>query len=125
MLGRPFFIAGRVTHGEKRGRTIGYPTLNLRLKKNRTLVSGVFAVEVHGLGEVRKGVANMGYRPTIHGKRPLLEAHVFNYDEDCYGRQVRVVFRHKLRDEQRFESVEILQQQIHQDAHQARELLRV
>ena len=125
LLGRPFFISGRVSHGEKRGRQLGYPTLNIRLKKNRTLVSGVFAVEVHGLGPLKKGVANMGYRPTLQGQRPQLEVHVFDFEEQCYGKQVKIIFKKKLRDEKRFDSIDLLRAQIEIDAHKARELLSV
>ncbi len=123
LLGRAFYISGRVAHGEKRGRRLGFPTMNLRLKKNRTLVSGVFAVDIHGLGDVKHGVANMGYRPTLHGQRPQLEVHVFDFDQQCYGKNVKVIFRHKLRDEQRFDSIELLQQQISLDAISARKYL--
>ncbi len=123
LLGRPFFISGRVVHGEKRGRQLGFPTLNIRLTKNRTLVSGVFAVEIHVLGETKQGVANMGYRPTLHGRRPQLEVHVFNFDRQCYGEQIKVIFRHKLRDEKRFDSVELLREQINLDAVSAKDYL--
>ena len=123
LLGRPFFISGRVAHGDKRGRELGFPTMNIRLSKKRTLVTGVFAVEIHGLGEVKQGVANMGYRPTLQGQRPQLEVHVFDFDQQCYGERVKVIFRQKLRDEQRFDSIELLQQQINLDAISAREYL--
>ena len=121
LLGRPYFVSGRVRHGDKRGRQLGFPTLNIGLKKNRTLLTGVFAVEIHGLGEIKKAVANMGFRPTIQGHIPQLEAHVFDFDEQCYGKQISVLFRKKLRDEKRFESIELLTQQIHADVQQARE----
>ncbi len=123
LLSRPFFISGRVAHGDKRGRELGFPTMNIRLNRNRTLVTGVFVVEIHGLGGVRQGVANMGYRPTLQGQRPQLEVHVFDFNQQCYGERVKVVFRQKLRDEQRFESIELLQQQINIDAMNAREYL--
>ncbi len=121
LLGRPYFISGRVRHGDKRGRQLGFPTLNIRLNKNRTLLTGVFAVEIHGLGETRKAVANIGYRPTVHGHIPQLEAHVFDFNEQCYGRQIKVLLRKKLRDEKHFESIELLTRQIDHDVHQARE----
>ena len=125
LLGRPFFILGRISHGDKKGRELGFPTLNIRLKKNRTLVSGVFAVEVDGLGQRRQGVANMGYRPTLRGQRPQLEVHVFDFNQQCYGEKIKVIFRHKLRDEQRFENLEQLTSQIESDAKQARELFGI
>ena len=119
LLGRPYFISGRVRHGDKRGRQLGFPTMNIGLKSNRTLVTGVFAVEIQGLGKLKKGVANMGYRPTVEGSIPQLEAHVFDFDEQCYGKKIKVIFRKKLRDEKRFDSVELLAKQIDADVHQA------
>lgn len=125
LLGRPYFISGRVRHGDKRGRQLGFPTLNIGLKKNRTLMTGVFAVEIQGLGKPRKGVANLGYRPTVHGQVPQLEVHVFEFDEQCYGRQINVIFREKIREEIRFDSVELLSRQIDADVHQARNYFRL
>ena len=123
LLGRPFFILGRISHGDKKGRELGFPTMNIRLKKNRTLVSGVFAVEIEGLGERKTGVANMGYRPTLRGKRPQLEVHIFDFNQQCYGEKIKVIFRHKLRDEKRFDSLDDLREQIATDAQHARQLL--
>lgn len=125
LLGRPYFISGRVRHGDKRGRKLGFPTLNLALKNNRTLLTGVFAVEIQGLGEIRKAVANMGYRPTVKGNIPQLEAHVFDFDKQCYGKQVNVLFRKKLRDEKRFDSIELLTAQINLDVGQARDFFNL
>ncbi len=121
LLGRPYRMLGRVAHGDKRGRTIGFPTANIFLHRNRTPVQGVFAVEVFGLEpEPVYGVANVGTRPTVDGTRSLLEVHLFDFSDDIYGRQVAVDFLHKLRDEQRFESFEALKAQILEDAAQAR-----
>ena len=125
LLGRPYFISGRVRHGDKRGRQLGFPTLNIGLKNNRTLFTGVFAVEIQGLGGIKKAVANIGYRPTVEGNIPQLEAHVFDFDQQCYGKQINVLFRKKLRDEKRFESIELLAQQIDIDVHQAREFFNL
>ena len=121
LLGRPYFISGRVRHGDKRGRQLGFPTLNIGLKQNRTLMTGVFAVEIQGLGMLKKGVANMGCRPTVNGRIPQLEVHVFEFDDQCYGRQINVIFRKKLRDEIRFDSVDLLSRQIDTDVNQARD----
>ncbi|MDR0770842.1 MAG: bifunctional riboflavin kinase/FAD synthetase [Burkholderiales bacterium] len=123
LLGRPYTIAGRVTHGEARGRMIGFPTMNVPLTFTPPL-SGVFAVRVYGLGAVREGVANLGVRPTVHANEanPVLETHVFDFNEDTYGRRIEVEFVKKLRDESRFADVAALKKQIESDARQAREV---
>lgn len=125
LLGRPYRMAGRVRHGDKRGRTIGFPTANLYLHRRATPVAGVFAVEMFGIhGEPVPGVANVGSRPTVDGSRSILEVHLFDFDEDIYGCYVQVSFVHKLRDEQRFDSFAELKAQIHRDAEAAREFFR-
>jgi riboflavin kinase/FMN adenylyltransferase len=122
LLGRPFRMSGRVAHGDKRGRTIGFPTANIHLHRSATPLQGVFAVELFGIkGEPHQGVANIGTRPTVGGTRTLLEVHLFDFDADIYGSHVQVTFLHKLRDEQRFDSFEELKQQINADVKQARE----
>jgi riboflavin kinase/FMN adenylyltransferase len=125
LLGRPYSICGRVAHGDKRGRTIGFPTANLDLHRRVSPVRGVFAVRVHGLGDpARPGVANIGTRPTVNGDtRFLLEVHIFDFAAEIYGAHVEVEFCRKLRDEKRFASFEQLRRQISQDAWQARSLL--
>jgi len=121
LLGRPYAMSGRVAHGDKRGRTIGFPTANVFLHRAASPVSGVFAVEMEGVAAGRvAGVANVGTRPTVDGTRALLEVHLFDFDRDIYGRHVQVSFLKKLREERRFESFEALRQQIHEDAGQAR-----
>lgn len=121
LLGRPYRMSGRVAHGDKRGRTIGFPTANIFLHRPATPVEGVFAVEMFGLpGEPVPGVANVGTRPTVGGTRSLLEVHLFDFDRDIYGCHVQVNFLHKIRDERRFDSVEALKQQIEADTEQAR-----
>jgi len=122
LLGRPFVIAGRVAHGAKLGRTLGFPTANIRLKR-RPPVSGVFAVRVHGLSATpRTGVASIGVRPTVSASGvPLLEVFVFDFDEVIYGRRVAVEFVHKLRDEERYGDLGALTRQIRSDVAQARD----
>ncbi|GAA4500037.1 bifunctional riboflavin kinase/FAD synthetase [Pseudaeromonas paramecii] len=120
MLGEPYTLSGRVAHGDKLGRTIGFPTANVHLKRRRVPVSGVYAVEVLFSGQLHHGVANVGVRPTVHGTRPQLEVHLFDFAGDLYGRQIQVRLCHKLRDEQKFESFAALQQQIERDAQAAR-----
>ena len=123
MLGRPYRMCGRVAHGNKLGRTIGFPTANIFLHRKKTPVDGVFAVEMFGIeGEPVAGVANVGTRPTVDetGTRSLLEVHLFNFDGDIYGRHVHVDFLHRIREERRFESFDALKAQILQDADEAR-----
>jgi riboflavin kinase/FMN adenylyltransferase len=121
LLGRSYRMSGRVAHGDKRGRTIGFPTANIHLHRAVAPVDGVFAVEVFGLpGEPVNGVANIGVRPTVGGTRSLLEVHLFDFDRDIYGVHVQVSFLKKLRAERRFGSFAELQKQIFQDAEQAR-----
>ena len=122
LLGRPFAISGRVAHGAKLGRTLGFPTANLRLKR-RPPVSGVFAVRVHGLSPTpRTGVASIGVRPTVSASGvPLLEVFIFDFDEVIYGRRVAVEFLHKLRDEERYGDLDALTRQIRHDVAQARD----
>lgn len=120
LLGRPYRMSGRVAHGDKRGRTIGFPTANIYLHREVTPVMGVYAVELFGLeGEPVRGVANVGSRPTVDGTRSLLEVHLFDFSGDIYGRHVHVDFLCKIRDEQRFASFDELKQQILRDSKQA------
>ena len=120
LLGRPYGMSGRVAHGDKRGRTIGFPTANIHLHRPVSPVDGVFAVHMSGIDdEPLAGVANVGTRPTVGGSRSLLEVHLFNFDRDIYGVHVHVSFLKKLREEQHFESFAALKQQIMLDAAQA------
>ena len=125
MLGRNYGMCGRVAHGDKRGRTIGFPTANIYLHRISSPVYGVFAVQLHS-NDLRignrplNGVANVGQRPTVGGTRTLLEVHLFDFDTDIYGAYVQVTFSHKIRDEQRFESFEALKAQIQLDTEEAR-----
>jgi len=121
LLGRPYIIDGQVSHGQKLGRQIGFATANLRIKHNPLPMSGVFAVEVSGLGgKPLPGVANLGIRPTVGGTRPLLEVHLFDFERDIYGAHISVRFVHKLRNEQRFPNIDALKAQIAADAANAR-----
>lgn len=125
LLGRPYGMDGQVAHGDKIGRQIGFATANIRLKHNPLPMTGVFAVEVGGLGEQPlPGVANLGVRPTVGGAlgstRPLLEVHLFDFDRDIYGTHIAVRFVRKLRDEQRFPTFNALKAQIAADAAAAR-----
>ncbi|MEW8660131.1 MAG: bifunctional riboflavin kinase/FAD synthetase [Candidatus Thiodiazotropha endolucinida] len=126
-LGRPYRLCGRVAHGNKRGRTIGFPTMNINMHRLVSPLHGVYAVKVEGIGDkYLPGVANIGNRPMVEGdNRYLLEVHLFDFNQDVYGEHVSVEFVQKLRDEQRFESFELLRQQIWRDAERAREILAV
>jgi riboflavin kinase/FMN adenylyltransferase len=124
-LGRPYSMIGRVVRGEQLGRKLGFPTANLRLGRKRSPIQGIFAVRVRCLGkrELLPGVASLGTRPTVGGTVPLLEAHVFDFDRDLYGREIEVEFVAKLRDEEHFANLDELVKQMHIDAAQARAIL--
>jgi riboflavin kinase/FMN adenylyltransferase len=122
LLGHPFTISGRVVHGDELGRTIGFPTANLPLRRQVSPVKGVYAVEVAGLGDkLLPGVANIGTRPTVAGMRQQLEVHLLDVAMDLYGRHIDVVLRKKIRNEQRFASLDELKAQIAKDVVTARE----
>ncbi|WP_145339447.1 bifunctional riboflavin kinase/FAD synthetase [Pantoea sp. PSNIH1] len=122
LLGHSFSISGRVVHGDALGRTIGFPTANLPLRRAVTPVKGVFAVEVLGLtAEPVPGVANIGTRPTVKGLRQQLEVHLLDTHMDLYGRHIEVVLKQKIRDEQRFSSLDALKEQIAKDVVTARQ----
>ena len=126
LLGHPYSISGHVVHGKKLGRSIGFPTMNLRIAHKRPAVSGIFVVQVHGLGpQPLPGVASLGVRPTVDDSgRVLLETWIFDFDQQCYGRLVRVELLEKLRDEQKFDSLDELVAVIAKDAEQARAWFR-
>lgn len=117
LLGRPYVIAGRVMRGRQLGRTLGFPTLNLRIKHARLALSGVFAVGVSGIAaRPLPGAANIGLRPTLaDGLQPVLEVHLLDFDREIYGAHVTVNFLRKLRDEEKFASLDLLQAQIARD----------
>lgn len=122
LLGHPFSISGRVVHGDALGRTLGFPTANLPLRRAVSPVKGVFAVEVHGLTpQPLPGVANIGTRPTVKGLRQQLEVHLLDINMNLYGQHIDVVLKKKLRNEQRFASLEALKEQIAKDVVTARQ----
>ena len=125
LLGRPYTMRGRVAGGNRLGRTLGFPTANLRLGRRRTPLDGIFAVRVRGIepGRVLGGVASLGTRPMVGGQVPLLEAHVFDFAGDLYGRELEVEFVARLRDEQRFTDMDAMVAQMHRDAAAARAVL--
>jgi riboflavin kinase / FMN adenylyltransferase len=124
LLGRPYRMLGRVVRGRELGRTLGFPTANLRLLRRRPPLQGVLAVRVFGIEErARIAVASLGTRPTVDGTEMLLEVHVFDFAGDLYGREIEVEFVAKLRDEVKFASLEALIVQMKVDAAQARDLL--
>jgi riboflavin kinase/FMN adenylyltransferase len=124
LLGRPYAISGHVLHGRKLGRSMGFPTLNLRIAHEHPAVHGIFAVSVHGIGRTPvHGVASIGLRPTVDQQgRWMLEVHLFDFTRDLYGSIVCVEFVQKLRDEHKYESLDALAAAIARDAEQARAL---
>lgn len=123
LLGHPYAISGHVLHGRKLGRTIGFPTLNLKIAHKRPALSGIFVVQVHGLAErPLPAVASLGVRPTVEDNgRVLLETHLFDFSGNCYGRLIRVEFLKKLRDEEKYDDLDTLTRAIEGDAQAARD----
>jgi riboflavin kinase/FMN adenylyltransferase len=122
LLGRTYQISGHVVHGQKLGRTLGFPTLNLRIAHHKPAVMGIFVVQVHGLAEhPLPAVASMGVRPTVDDSgRVLLETHVLDQQVDAYGKIIHVEFLQKLRDEEKYVDLPTLTAAINRDADQAR-----
>lgn len=122
-LGRPYSISGRVVHGDKLGKDLGYPTANVSMKHNRPPLSGIFAVKLCGLdGHCLQGVASLGVRPTVkQNGAPTLEVHLFDFHERIYGAHVRVEFLHKLRDEEKFPDLPTLIAAIERDVVNAKD----
>jgi riboflavin kinase/FMN adenylyltransferase len=121
LLGRPYRMSGRIAHGDKLGRKLGFPTANIHLHRQRVPLQGVFAIQLFGIDEEPvNGVANIGTRPTVTGEnKPLLEVHLFNFNRDIYGEHVQVHFLKKIRSEQRFDSLDALTKQIAKDCSAA------
>src|SRR5690606_22828151 len=126
LLGRPYAIGGHVVRGAQLGRSLGFPTANLRFGGKVPALSGVFATRVHGVGpDPWPSVSSFGTRPTVQGSNePLLEAHLFDFEGDLYGRRIEVEFVARLRDELKFDDLPALVAQMHLDARQARDILR-
>jgi riboflavin kinase/FMN adenylyltransferase len=121
-LGRPYSISGRVVHGDKLGREIGFPTANLQMKHNRPPLNGIFVVRVSGKNiPDLQGAASLGVRPTVHKNgRAVLEIHLLDFAEEIYGQHLRVEFLHKLRNEEKYPDLESLTRQIALDVENTR-----
>ncbi len=123
-LGHQYAMSGRVIHGEKLGRNLGFPTANIDLHHFSTPLQGIFAVLVEGLeAGPLKGVASIGTRPTVGGTKSLLEVYLFNFDQSIYGRRIKVNFVAKYRDQIKFSSVELMQKQMAEDVAWAKSIL--
>ena len=119
------FGYGRVVRGERVGRSLGYPTANVDLRRRQSAVMGIFAVRVHGIeSRVLDAVASVGDRPTFNGTKPILEVHLFDFDGDLYGKYIHVDFIARLRGQQKYDRVEDLVAQMHRDADNARSILK-
>jgi len=124
LLGKPYAISGRVVRGQQLGRTLGYPTANLRFPYGTPALRGIYATRVHGVADRPwPSVSSFGTRPTVGGREPLLEAHLFDFDGDLYGAHIEVEFVARLRDEEKFPDLPALVAQMDRDAAQARRLL--
>jgi riboflavin kinase/FMN adenylyltransferase len=126
LLGKPYAVSGRVVRGRQLGRTLGYPTANLRFGGKVPALRGIYATRVHGIddGAAWPSVSSFGTRPTVGGVEPLLEAHLFDFDGDLYGRRIEVEFVARLRDEEKFPDLPTLVAQMHRDADEARRILQ-
>ena len=124
LLGRPYIYSGKVVYGNQLGRTINVPTANLWIPKQKLSISGVYAVTCMHKGANYKGIANMGVRPTIGGEQPVLEVHLFDFNDEIYGQRIDVEFKFKIRDEKKFESLAFLKEQIQKDISLAKKLLQ-
>lgn len=127
-LGYAYFFTGYVVEGNQLGRTIGYPTANLQMNDPEKLVpgNGVYTVTAQLEGETRmlKGMMNIGTRPTVDGSHRMIEVHLFDFDEDIYSRHLKVWLHHFIREEQKFNGIESLKEQLHKDKQQSLELLK-
>ena len=122
LLGRPYSLSGKVCHGQKLGRGLGFPTINIKMGDKTLIVKGIFAVSVKGIdNRILQGVASIGTRPTINGVDTILEVFILDFDQDVYGYRVEVEFLHKIRDEQKFDSLQELKVHIEQDTVKAKQ----
>jgi len=125
LLGRPYSLSGRIAHGQKLGRQLGYPTINIKMGDKTLIVKGIFAVQVKGIdNHPLRGVASIGTRPTVNGVDTILEVYILDFDRDVYGHRVVVEFLHKIRDEEKFASLDELTAHIAQDTEKARAFFR-
>jgi len=121
LLGRPFSLGGHVMHGEQLGRKLGFPTANLALGRKTSPLSGIFAARVQGAGDAAQGAAAyVGRRPAVGGVQLVLEAHLLDFSGDLYGRQLKVEFLERLREDRHFDSLDALRAQMQQDVQAAR-----
>ena len=123
LLGRPYTFSGKVVHGQHLGRTIDIPTANIWLPKQKLPINGVYAVECYLNNQIIQGIANMGVRPTIGGSSPVLEVHLFEFDKDIYSERLIVKFIKKIRDEKKFDNLDMLKLQIQEDILIAKNIL--
>ena len=119
-LGRPFSISGKVAHGDKLGKTIGFPTANISIHRKLSPILGVYSVLVKLKSQTYNGVCNVGKRPTLGGKKTLLEVFIFDFNEEIYGEYATVIFKQKCREEKKFESFDELKKQIKKDVEKSR-----
>ena len=121
LLGRPYSLSGKVSHGKKLGRELGFPTINIKMGDKTLIVKGIFAVRVKGIdNRVLPGVASIGTRPTVNGVDTILEVYILDFDQDVYGYCVDVEFLHKIRDEEKFDSLDELTRHIKDDINKAK-----
>ena len=121
LLGRPYSLSGRIAHGQKLGRQLGYPTINIKMGDKTLIVKGIFAVQVKGIdNQPLRGVASIGTRPTVNGVDTILEVYILDFNRDVYGYRVEVEFLHKIRNEEKFDSLDELTAHIAQDTEKAK-----
>ena len=123
MLDWHYSYSGKVVYGNQLGREIGVPTANIWIPKQKLPISGVYAVRCFVDHEKYLGIANMGIRPTVGGTRPVLETHIFDFEKDIYGRRITVQFIEKIREEVKFDSIDLLKSQIKKDIEEAKKIL--
>ncbi|HLD16573.1 MAG TPA: bifunctional riboflavin kinase/FAD synthetase [Coxiellaceae bacterium] len=124
LLGRPYIMQGRVVHGDKRGRELGFPTANIYLHRKVSPLRGIFAVRVQGLERVYKGVAYVGSRPAVGGEKVILEVFIFDFNQTLYGKALTVEFLHQLREDKHFDNLEDLKAQMASDVESARDYFK-
>jgi riboflavin kinase/FMN adenylyltransferase len=126
LLGRHYSMSGTVIRGDRLGRALGFPTANVHLRRRQSPLMGIFAARVRGLGRrPLDAVASVGTRPTFGGTKPLLEVHIFDFDDDIYGAYIHVDFIARLRSEEKFGGARELIEQMHRDTARAKEILAV